>query len=461
MYEIWKDVVMTAPLSLDELTRLIKSGEIDTVVVVMTDMQGRLVGKRIHGSFFIDEIAHHGTEGCNYLLAVDVDMNTVPGYAMSSWEKGYSDFALIPDFSTLRRIPWQPGAAMVTADVQWLDGKDVVASPRQILKRQIAALEKAGLKSFVGTELEFIVFNDSYEEAWQKGYKGLTPSNLYNVDYSILGGSRLEPLLRAIRLHMSGAGMNVESVKGECNYGQHEIAFRYDDALVTCDNTVIYKNGAKEIASDMGYALTFMAKFNEREGNSSHIHLSFRDSDGSLVLADEKDPEGLSSIGRSFIAGQLAHARELTLMFAPNINSYKRYVPGSFAPTAIRWGRDNRTCAYRLVGHRQSLRLENRIPGGDVNPYLAVAGMIAAGLDGISKKMTLEPAFSGNAYDSDSLRVPSTMAEARKLWSESPWIRDVFGSEVQDHYTNFADVEMTAFGKAVTDWELFRNFERF
>ena len=452
---------MTAPLSLDELTKLVKSGEIDTVVVVMTDMQGRLVGKRIHGQFFIDEIAHHGTEGCNYLLAVDVDMNTVPGYAMSSWDKGYADFALIPDFNTLRRITWQPGAAMVTADVQWMDGSDVVASPRQILKKQVAALEKHGFKAYVGTELEFIVFNDTYEEAWQKGYKNLTPSNLYNVDYSILGGSRLEPLLRAIRLHMSGAGMNVESVKGECNFGQHEIAFKYDDVVTTCDNTVIYKNGAKEIASEMGYALTFMAKFNEREGNSSHIHLSFRGPKDELVMVDEKDPQGSSEIGKQFIAGQLAHARELTLLFAPNINSYKRFVPGSFAPTAIRWGRDNRTCAFRLVGHGKGLRLENRIPGGDVNPYLAVAGIMAAGLDGINKKMKLEPIFEGNAYVSDSPRVPSSMLEARNLWAESSFVREVFGKEVQDHYTNFADVEIAAFGKAVTDWELFRNFERF
>ena len=279
--------------------------------------------------------------------------------------------------------------------------------------------------------------------------------------YSILGGSRLEPLLRAIRLHMSGAGMSVESVKGECNFGQHEIAFKYDNALTTCDNTVIYKNGAKEIASDMGYALTFMAKFNEREGNSSHIHLSFRGLNDELVMTDEKDPDGLSEIGKQFIAGQLAHARELTLLFAPNINSYKRYVPGSFAPTAIRWGRDNRTCAFRLVGHGKSLRLENRIPGGDVNPYLAVAGIMAAGLDGIKKKMKLEPIFEGNAYVSDSPRVPSSMVEARNLWAESSFVREVFGKEVQDHYTNFADVEIAAFGKAVTDWELFRNFERF
>ena len=452
---------MSSPLTLEELTRLTKAGDIDTVVVVMTDMQGRLVGKRIHAPFFLDEVAKHGTEGCNYLLAVDIDMNTVPGYQMSSWEKGYSDFAMIPDFSTLRKIPWLPGSAMVTADVKWLDGTDVVASPRQILIKQVSDLEKHGFKALVGTELEFIVFNDTYESAWQKGYKNLVPANLYNVDYSILGGSRLEPLLRAIRLHMSGAGMNVESVKGECNFGQHEIAFKYDNALTTCDNTVIYKNGAKEIASDMGYALTFMAKFNEREGNSSHIHLSFRGLNDELVMTDEKDPDGLSEIGKQFIAGQLAHARELTLLFAPNINSYKRYVPGSFAPTAIRWGRDNRTCAFRLVGHGKSLRLENRIPGGDVNPYLAVAGIMAAGLDGIKKKMKLEPIFEGNAYVSDSPRVPSSMVEARNLWAESSFVREVFGKEVQDHYTNFADVEIAAFGKAVTDWELFRNFERF
>jgi glutamine synthetase len=380
---------------------------------------------------------------------------------MSSWDKGYSDFALVPDFNTLRRLPWQAGAAMITADVQWLDGSDVVASPRQILKKQIKELADVGMTAMVGNELEFIVFNDTYEQAWQKGYKGLTPANLYNVDYQILGGTRLEPLLRAIRLHMSGAGMNVESVKGECNYGQHEIAFRYDDALTTCDNTSIYKNGAKEIAAQMGYSLTFMAKFNEREGNSSHIHLSFRGANGELVMSDEKDSNGLSELGKSFIAGQLAHARELTLMFAPNINSYKRYVPGSFAPTAIRWGRDNRTCAFRLVGHGPSLRLENRIPGGDVNPYLAVAAVIAAGLDGVKKKLKLEPIFEGNAYVSDSPRVPATMLEARNLWAESAFVRDSFGKEVQDHYTNFADVEMASYNKSVTDWELFRNFERF
>ena len=449
-------------LTLEKLKALVAAGTIDTVVVAMTDMQGRLTGKRIHGQYFLDEVVKHGTEGCNYLLAVDVDMNTVDGYEMSSWERGYSDFALIPDLNTLRLIPWQPGAVLVLADVAWLDHTDVVASPRQVLRKQIAELEKAGMVAMCGTELEFVVFKDTYEEAWNKGYKNLIPVNQYNVDYSILGGSRIEPLLRDIRLGMSAAGMTVESVKGECNFGQHEIAFKYSDALSNCDNHVIYKNGAKEIASQQGYALTFMAKPNEKEGNSSHIHLSFRGLNGELVMTDEADKEhGMSEIGRQFIAGQIAHLRELSLLFAPNINSYKRYVPGSFAPTAIRWGRDNRTCALRLVGHGAGLRLENRVPGGDVNPYLAVAGIIAAGLDGVKKKLKLEPAFTGNAYESDSSRVPASMSEALELWENSAWIKETFGAEVQAHYANMARVEIAAYGKAVTDWELFRNFERF
>jgi len=449
-------------LSLESLKAKVADGSIDTVVVAMTDMQGRLTGKRIHGQYFLDEVLKHGTEGCNYLLAVDVDMNTVDGYEMSSWEHGYSDFALIPDLNTLRLIPWQPGAALVLADVAWLDHTDVVASPRQVLRKQIAELEKHGMVAMCGTELEFVVYKDTYKEAWDKGYKNLVPVNQYNVDYSILGGSRIEPLLRDIRLGMSAAGMVVESVKGECNLGQHEIAFRYSDALSNCDNHVIYKNGAKEIADQQGYALTFMAKPNDREGNSSHIHLSFRGLNGELVMADESDLEhGMSDVGRQFIAGQIAHLRELSILFAPNINSYKRYVPGSFAPTAVRWGRDNRTCALRLVGHGAGLRLENRVPGGDVNPYLAVAGIIAAGLDGIKNKLTLEPAFTGNAYESDSTRVPASMTEALELWENSAWVKEVFGSEVQAHYANMAKVEIAAYGKAVTDWELFRNFERF
>ena len=448
-------------LSIETLKSDIKSGKIDTVIVAMTDMQGRLVGKRIHGQHFLDDTLAHGTEGCNYLLAVDMDMNTVDGYDMSSWERGYSDFVLSPDMNTLRRVPWQEGAAMVLADVQWLDGTDVVASPRQVLRKQVDALAGAGMKAMVGTELEFVLYNDSYEEAWNKHYIGLTPANQYNVDYSLMGGARVEPLLRSIRLNMAGAGMMVESVKGECNFGQHEIAFRYSDALANCDNHVIYKNGAKEISAAAGVALTFMAKPNQKEGNSSHIHCSFRSLDGSMVMADDADKvHGLSDIGRAFIAGQIAHLREISLLFAPNINSYKRYVPGSFAPTAIRWGRDNRTCALRLVGHGESLRLENRVPGGDVNPYMAVAAIMAAGLDGIKNKLTLEDAFEGNAYASDSSRVPSSMLEAQLLWAGSEWVKEAFGKEVQDHYTNYAEVELAAYGKAVTDWELFRNFER-
>ncbi len=451
----------TPPLSIEALKEAIENGTIDTVVVAMTDMQGRLVGKRIHGQFFIDEVLKHGTEGCNYLLAVDMEMNTVQGYEMSSWERGYSDFALIPDLNTLRLIPWQEGAAMVLADVQWLDHTDVVASPRQVLRKQIKALSDVGMKAMCGTELEFVLFNNTYEEAWDMAYRNLTPANQYNVDYSILGGSRVEPLLRKIRLGMAGAGLTVESVKGECNFGQHEIAFKYSDALSNCDNHVVYKNGAKEISAQEGYALTFMAKPNEKEGNSSHIHLSFRGLNDELVMCDEEDKDhGMSDIGRQFIAGQLKHMRELSLLFAPNINSYKRYVPGSFAPTAIRWGRDNRTCAFRLVGRGVGLRLENRISGGDVNPYMAVAGIIAAGIDGIKEKLTLEPAFTGNAYVSDSARVPSSIQEALALWENSAWIKETFGGEVQAHYANMARVEIAAYGKAITDWELFRNFER-
>jgi glutamine synthetase len=453
-------MAMPAPLTVESLREEVADGRIDTVAVSITDMQGRLQGKRIHAQYFVDEVLAHATEGCNYLLAVDVDMNTVEGYAMSSWESGYGDMVMMPDLATLHRIPWQPGAVGVLCDVLWEDGSPVVASPRQVLKRQLQRLSDAGMTAHVGTELEFIVFQDTYEEAWLSGYRDLTPANLYNVDYSMLGGARVEPLLRRIRNEMYGAGMTVESAKGECNLGQHEIAFRYREALNTCDNHVTYKTGAKEIASQEGYSLTFMAKFNEREGNSCHIHLSFRGADGSMVMADDAGDNGMSDLGKAFVAGQLAHSNELTLLFAPQINSYKRYVPGSFAPTAIRWGRDNRTCAFRLVGHGGALRLENRIPGGDVNPYLAVAGMIAAGLDGIERNLGLEPAFQGNAYATDSTRVPHTMSEALRLWEGSDWIRETFGAEVQDHYTNMARVELAAFTSAVTDWERYRSFER-
>jgi glutamine synthetase len=323
-----------------ELERLVADGEIDTVIVAFCDMQGRLTGKRVSARLFVEDVAAHGAECCNYLLAVDVDMNTVDGYAISSWETGYGDMVMTPDFDTLRLLPWLPGTALVMADLSWTDHTPVVQAPRSILNRQIDRLAERGLVPYIGTELEFMVFDDTYREAWSKGYRGLTASTDYNVDYAMLASTRMEPLLRDIRLGMEGAGLYCEGVKGECNLGQQEIAFRYDHARVTCDNHTIYKNGAKEIADQHGKALTFMAKFDEREGNSCHIHISFRGDDGSAVFADDADPLGMSPMFRSFIAGQLATLRELTLFYAPNINSYKRFVDGSFAPTAVAWGMD-------------------------------------------------------------------------------------------------------------------------
>jgi glutamine synthetase len=444
-------------LTVEELRAEIDHGRVDTVLLALTDMQGRLQGKRLDAHYFLDEVLQHGAEGCNYLLAVDVDMNTVGGYSMSSWQSGYGDFVLRPDLSTLRRVPWHEGTALLLADIEWEDGRPVVASPRQVLRRQVDRLAERGWRAMVGTELEFIVFRDSYEDAWARGYRDLTPANQYNVDYSMLGTARIEPLLRRLRTGMAGAGMAVESAKGECNLGQHEIAFRYDDALVTCDNHSLYKTGAKEIAAQEGMSITFMSKVNQREGNSCHLHISLRTEDGEPVLADGHE---LSRLGEHFVAGQLAHLRELTLFYAPNVNSYKRYVAGSFAPTAVRWGRDNRTCALRLVGHDSSLRVENRVPGADVNPYLAVAAAIAAGLDGIDQELPLESAFFGNAYESEGPRVPSTLRDSMDLWEKSELARAAFGDEVVAHYTNMARIELDAFDAVVTDWELQRGFER-
>jgi glutamine synthetase len=449
----------TAPLSVDALRAGVTDGSIDTVVLAIVDLQGRLQGKRLDAHYFLSDVLAHGTEGCNYLLAVDVEMNTVDGYAISSWERGYGDFVMAPDLNTLRTLTWQPGTVLLLADVQWLDGAPVVESPRQILRRQLDRLAERGWTAFVGTELEFILFDDSYEAAWSKRYHDLTPSNQYNVDYSILGTSRVEPLLRAIRLGMRDAGLQVESAKGECNFGQHEIAFKYTDALTTCDNHVVYKTGAKEIAAQHGSALTFMAKYDAREGNSCHIHLSLRDNDGRAVFAGDGEG-GVSPVFEQFVAGQLAGLRELSYFFAPNINSYKRYQPGSFAPTAVAWGFDNRTCAIRTVGHGPSLRFENRLPGGDVNPYLAVAAMIAAGLHGIDHELPLEPAFTGNAYASDAPHVPTTLREAAELLAGSALAAEAFGPEVVGHYTNTARVELAAYDAAVTDWERIRGFER-
>ena len=446
-------------LTVDALRAAVAGDEIDTVLVAFVDMHGRLQGKRFHARYFVDHVLEHGTEACNYLLAVDVDMTPVEGYAMSSWERGYGDFVLEPDLSTLRSIPWHPGTALVMADVKWEDGAPVVASPRQILGAQLERLAERGWTALVGTELELIVFDDTYEDAWRKGYRDLAPANQYNADYSLVATGRIEPLLRRIRNSMSEAGMICESAKGECNLGQHEIAFLYDEALVTCDNHSIYKAGAKEIAAQEGMALTFMAKFNEREGNSCHVHFSLRDAAGAPVFAGDRD-HGFSTVMEHFLAGQLACQRELTLLGAPNINSYKRYQAESFAPTAMAWGVDNRTCAFRVVGHGSSLRFEHRVPGGDVNPYLAVAGLIAAGLHGVEHELELEPPYGGNAYERKGATVPTTLREAADLWGASAVARAAFGDDVVDHYTNMARVELDAFDAAVTDWERFRGFER-
>jgi glutamine synthetase len=445
-------------VTLDELAEAVALGSIDTVLLAMTDMQGRLQGKRLTATHFLTEVAEHGAESCNYLLAVDVDMRTVDGYAMSSWEGGYGDMVLKPDLDTLRPVPWQEGTVVCLADVAWPDGSDVVASPRQVLRRQLARLAERGWVANAGTELEFLVFKDTYEQAWHKGYRDLDPANLYNVDYSLLGTARVEPLIRRIRNSMVAAGMVVEDSKGECNFGQHEINFHYADALRTADEHAIYKNGAKEIAAQEGKAVTFMAKYDEREGNSCHIHFSLADRSTSpptpLFARDE-------ALFHSFLAGQLACLRELTLLLAPHINSYKRYAAATFAPTAVAWGHDNRTCSLRVVGDGPSLRFENRVGGADLNPYLALSALIASGLHGIDAGLELEQALEGNAYVAQERpRLPATLHDARELFAASDVARAAFGEDVVAHYLNAADVELASFQSAVTDWERVRGFER-
>jgi len=446
-------------LDVETLKRNVRDGSIDTVVVAFTDMQGRLQGKRLHAEYFMDLVLDHGTEGCNYLLGVDVDMNTVDGYAMTSWDKGYGDMEFELDHDTIRLLPHMPGTAMVQCDLVTTDHSPVEPSPRTILKRQLAKAAEAGYAALAGTELEFIMFDDTYEAAWNAGYREMTPSNQYNIDYSIVGTSRVEPLLRDIRNSMYAAGMNVEGAKGECNFGQHEIGFLYDEALVTADNHAVYKTAAKEIAAAHGKSVTFMAKYNEREGNSCHIHLSLRGKDGATVFWDD-EADARTATYDNFIAGVLATMADFTLLYAPNVNSYKRFAAGSFAPTTIGWGSDNRTCAVRLVGHGAGARMENRLPGGDVNPYLALAAMLAGGLHGIEKELELEPELVGNAYLSDKAKVPHTLRDARDAFASSELVRAVLGEEVVAHYTNMADVELSAYGAAVTDWELRRGFER-
>jgi glutamine synthetase len=445
-------------VTLEELGADVNSGAVDTVLLVMTDMQGRLMGKRLHAPFFMSDVASHGAEGCYYLLTVDVDMATVQGFSMGSWDTGYGDFVFKPDMGTLRRLPWLERTALVVADLEWQDGRPVAASPRQILRRQLDRLAERGWVANIGSELEFLLFRDSYDEARAKHYHDLAPANPYNVDYSIFGTTVVEDVLRPIRLGMAGAGVSVEDSKGECNFGQHEVNFRYSDALAMADNHSIYKNGAKEIAWQHGAALSFIAKYNEREGNSCHIHCSLWDDGGSLF----SDGDGhMTDLFRHFIAGQIAAGRELAYFTAPNVNSYKRYAAGSFAPTTLVWDTDNRTCALRVVGHGQGMRLENRSPGADCNPYLAFAAIIAAGLHGIDNELALEDAYAGNAYAAEGKpRLPTSLHTALDLLDSSALAREAFGDDVVDHYLHYGRTEQAAFEAAITDWELIRGFER-
>jgi glutamine synthetase len=441
-------------LTREELAVEVEAGTIDTVVCAFTDMQGRLMGKREHARFFLDETAEHGLEGCNYLLALDMEMDPQPGYAMASWERGYGDFHLRPDFGTLRRIPWLEGTALVLCDVAWEDGTPVVASPRQVLAAQVERARAAGYEPMFGSELEFYLLKETYAEAAAQHFRDLTPSVPYILDYHVLATTYDEGLIRQIRNGMVAAGIPVESSKGEAWPGQHEINFRFADAVRMADNHVVYKNGAKEIANLNGCSITFMAKPDHTWiGNSCHVHASLW-RDGANAFAGDSD------VFRRFLAGWIACAKELALFLAPNINSYKRYAAGSWAPTTLAWGRDNRTCGFRIVGHGGSQRVETRIPGGDVNPYLAFAALIAAGLYGIEHELELPPGLEGNAYESDAERFPSTLRDAIAALEAGTMARAAFGDEVVDHYLNYGRTEQRLFDSVVTCWERERLFER-
>ena len=447
-------------LSLDDLRKEGEEGTIDTVVTAFTDMQGRLFGKRIEIDYFLEEAVDHGVEGCNYLLALDMEMEPVPGYEMANWEKGYGDFGIAPDMSTLRRIPWLDRTAMVLADVVEHDGSPVVASPRQVL---IAVYEKAremGFTPYAASELEFYLYKESYAEAWEKGFNDLTPTIPYILDYHILATTMDEQYLGAIRRGMQGAGIPVEFSKGEAWYGQHEVNFRYADAVTAADRHTIYKNGVKEIAFLNEISASFMAKPSEKDiGSSCHIHQSLVDDDGKPVFVDEDGEE--TDTFRHFLGGMRNHVKELALFIAPSVNSYKRYASESWAPTSVSWGRDNRTCGFRVVGHGPSRRVECRIPGADANPYLAFAGLLAAGLDGIENQTDPGPELKGNAYEAgEADPFPSALREAKELWDGSDFVTKAFGEAVQKHYSNYARYEQQEFDQVVTDYERRRMFER-
>jgi glutamine synthetase len=442
-------------LSLDELKKDVQSGAIDTVIVGFTDMQGRLVGKRLHGEYFVAEnIVEHEVEGCNYLLALDMEMDPVPGYEMANWERGYGDFALIPDVATLRRIPWLEATALILCDVAWHDGSPVTPSPRQVLKRQAERASELGFQAMFGSELEFFLLKETYAEAHAKHYRDLTPSVPYILDYHILATTYDEDLIRQMRNGMFKAGIPVETSKGEAWPGQHEINFRYADAVTMADNHTIYKNGAKEIAHANNCSVTFMAKPDHTWiGNSCHLHASLWRDEASAF-------EGSSDTFKQFLAGQIACFKELAIFLAPSINSYKRYAAGSWAPTTLAWGHDNRTCGFRIVGKGPALRTETRIPGGDVNPYLGFAAVLAAGLYGIENELELPPPLEGNAYESDAERFPSSLREAIAALENGNMARAAMGDDVIDHYLNYARTEQRLFDEVVTCYERERMFER-
>ncbi len=453
-------------LTLEALSRRVADGETDTVLTVFPDMYGRLVGKRITGDFFLSEIAGGGMHCCDYLLACDMEMDPVAGYRFASWEQGYGDVHAVPDLATLRVAAWLERTAIVLCDVlSERDDSPVAIAPRNILKRQLERAGETGLTAKAGSELEFFLLRESYEAAREKSFENLEPFGWYIEDYHALQGTREEPIVGAIRRAMDASGVPVEFSKGEWGPGQHEINLRYAGMLEMADRHVVYKQAAKDIAIEAGHALTFMAKMDERlAGNSLHVHTSLWDAAGEqpLFAGDgEKSGDGFPKLFRHYLAGLLAHARELTLWFAPNVNSYKRFVAGSFAPTTIAWAVDNRTAGFRVVGHGPSLRVECRIPGADANPYLVMAGMLAAGLDGIDRRLELAPAVEGDAYRHGELeRVPGTLDEALAVFRESEFLTAAFGAEVVEHYARFAEIELEKFRAAVTGWERRRFLER-
>lgn len=456
---------MTAPLTLEALTAAVDAGEIDTVIMAQIDMQGRLMGKRFHARHFLDAGVHE-THSCNYLLTVDIEMEPVPGYKSASWEGGYGDYMMKPDLSTLRRVPWQEGTALVLCDILDHHGDRAISvSPRAILKHQIDRLEALGMSAMMASELEFYLFEETYEQAFKSRYGSLTPVSPYNEDYHLFQTTKEEGVMRAIRNGLYGAGIPVENSKGEAWAGQEEINVRYADALTAADNHVITKNGVKEIAWAAGRSATFMAKYSyEAAGSSSHLHQSLWSADGKTPLFLDKDkPHGMSDLMRHYVAGLLAHAAEVTLFLAPNINSYKRFVAQTFAPTKMIWSRDNRTAGFRLVGEgTKAIRIENRMGGADLNPYLAFAGQIAAGIAGIEQKLELEPEFLGDAYSAENLRhIPGTLREAAAATKGSEMLRAAMGDEVVDHYVHAAEWEQFEYDRRVTDWDLHRGFERF